>query len=298
MKTHLDYIIKGTPKYPICVPSHQRPVGHTFEHLKKSKLSAYIYIDVTDDKEEYEKTGNIIVQGPKRNIAEKRYDMIKHQQELGTKFAWFIDDDYIKFQTKDLDSKYIPVDIASFFATIEQYIDVEKDWFVKIPSSQIGLKLFGPNKSYKGTTPLSKSSHTLFAGCYGINIELMKQHNINFDKDCPLGVGEDVELVCRFIKSGFSGKTVNFLEAVYDKKIKSQAWDLNVEQTKKAEQSKKHKDVYRYLIKKYPNIIHWDLNGVMGAKISAKNAVKYPEWYIKEYPDEYKQLNGFKFGGL
>lgn len=287
--THLDYIIKDKPKFPVCVPSHGRSTGNTLKALKDAGITnSYIYIDETDPVDEYKQTciGNVIV-GPKRNIAEKRNDIVTHQQSLGNKFIFSIDDDYIKFQTKDLNAKYIDIGIASLFATIEQFIDVEKDWFVKIMAGNIGLNMFGPNRTYNWTKPFNISKRTNFAGCYGLNVGLMKQHGINFDRNCPRGVGEDTELVCQFISKGFTGKTITFLEAVYDKKIKSQAWDINVEAEAKANESQKHKDVYTYLKKKYPNIIYWDSKGKMGAVIH-KTTVEFPSWF--------EQDKSFKFG--
>lgn len=288
---HLEYIINEKPKFNICIPSHGRPSGSTFVALKKSNYEgAYIYIDEIDNIEEYKKLNHNIIIGPKRNIAEKRYDIVKHQQSIGSEFIWCIDDDYKKFQTKDLNAKYFDIGISSLFSTAEQFIDITKDWFCKIMSGNIGLQLFGAEKKYIFNMPYINSKRTLFAGCYGLNIGFMKKRNINFDKNCPRGVGEDIELVCQFITKGFTGKTITFVEAVYDKAIKSQAWDINVENSAKANESQKHKDVYCYLKEKYPKIIYWDPKGKMGAVIH-KTSIEYPDWYVPS-------KKTFKFGCL
>jgi len=290
MKSHLDYIKLGEkPLYPICVPSHRDPsTGHTFKHLKNANIKyAYIHIDDTDNVEEYQKLPYNVCVKPKRTIAEKRFDMVEFHASLGHDWCWFIDDDYLKFVTKDMNNKLMELNIGEFFATAEQFIDIEKDWFCKFPVPGF-LRFFGKGKKYEwteDTIPYMTSSKTNWAGCYGINIKLMTKHGINFDRACPHGCGEDTEIICHFIKKGLKGKTIKIISAEYDDdKSKSVCWP--------EDKIQRQKDVYIYLKNKYPDLIYWD-NGKgknPGRAVFNKTDTEYPEWYTKD--------NTFKFGSI
>ena len=285
--THLDHIAWGEkPQHSICIPSHKRADCYVFSKLAECEQSATVYIDEDDDLNAYSKWGHNVIVGPSQNIAQKRHSIVTHQLSIGNHFVWFIDDDFYRFHTKDMDNHVKALTISELFATAERFIDYEKDMYVKIPAGNLGWFLFGKNKTYKFKAPSYVSTKTLIAGCYGLNIELMTKYGINFDPHCPHGVGEDVELVCQFIAGKHRGRTITIVQADFNRHVKSQAWDFNTEIKEGAhlsyrgiaDTSQKHRDTYIYLKAKYPKLIYWDAKNKLGAT-TRKQATEYPDWY-------------------
>jgi len=272
--THLDLIRWGEkPKYPICIPTLKRPDAHIFQFLKDAGISnAYIYVDDTDPHlEEYKKHGQIMVVGPSRNYVTKCYDIVEHQKSLGQEFIWKFDDDLTKLATKDMNGKYIDLDFNTFLATAEQFIDLEKDYYIKLQDGNIGLLLFGANNTYREHKLFyATSKRTIVAGGYGLNINLLHLKNINFDLNLPHGCGEDTDLVANFFSQGCTGKSIKFLERNFDYKVPSNCWG------DRERRLQINKDVYHYLKKKYPDIIGWHPKG--------KNTVTNPK-YKNEIPE-------------
>ena len=289
---HLKYIKNNKPQFPLLIPSHKRPDGDLIKACIKEKLNPIIYIDDIDPIDEYKKTGCEIVVGPKRTIAEKRFDMIEDANKRGFDFIWMIDDDLADFSTKNMDNKKQSLTVTQFLSSAEQFIDIKKDAYCKfIIYGLLGLHLFGPNKTYRNAKLYaeSKGKPGLIAGCFGLNIKILKQFNIQFDKNCPHGCGEDIAMTADIYLKGLSGKNIYFISYAINDKIESLCWNDKKHTGKSTDDASsfiRHREAFNYLRNKYGNLIKWHQS--MGATInSGPKVIDTPDWYVEKK---------FKFG--
>ena len=287
-------------KYPLCIVSYKR--GHdkrqarTIQFCIEAKQQAYIFIYEKDydnykDLEQYNFLKFIIIPEKEipiieKSIAKKRHYMIDYMSKI-VSWIWVIDDDYIRFTSYKFDNviKKKILTITELFETAEQYIDLQRDTYCKIPPA--GSFQTANAKSGIEYT-ITKKSTTGVAGCYGLNLNIMKKYKINFNTACPGGLGEDTELMCQFIKYGLNGITCKTLEAQFNDK------DSIVWNTDRNEQFKK---VYRFLYDLYPELIDWNPDYPKNTEGSAiinksKESKSPPNWYIQE-----GHTKQFTFGG-
>ena len=287
MQTHLNYIKNIKPKFQIAIPSHNRPNGPFIELCKKENLNPIIYIDDIDPIEEYKKNNLQLVIGPKRTIAEKRYDMVEDLYKKGYDFIWMIDDDVHDFATKNMENKKLPLTVTQFLSSAEQFIDPKIDAYCKFNIfGLVGLHLFGANKTYRNAKlySVSKNKPGLIATCFGINVKLLKENKIQFDKKCPHGCGEDIAMTADIYLKGLQGKNIYFEGFSMNDKIVSQCWndEKHTGSSKDiASQFVRHREAFTYLRKKYGTLIKWHQS--MGATInSGPKVIETPDWYVEE----------------
>ena len=278
---HLDHIIDGKPIHPVVVPSRGRPNGRTFQLAKECGLKLIVFLD-EDQRGTYSEE-NELVYHPRYNIAEKRHFMFNWLKEHGYHFYWSVDDDYRRFITQNTNKKTMHISMASFFATMEQFLDIQQDAFIKPVT--MGFINFAIKEDMR---LVQKSTKTLIAGCYGLNIDILAKHNINFDVTAPGGRGEDNDLSMQIGKKRLYGKTIRFVNAMYktgekDHMQKSSiCWNEN--------DNEQHIEVWRWLNKKWPGEIGWKHGVCAVMNATGRDVVPCPPGY------EHELKTGFKFG--